>query len=536
MDDTKMPLASVLFPTVLGVVLTTVHTVDGVLRIEAATTADRAHCPDCRHGSERIHGSYLRFPADVPIAGQPVVIVLRVRRFVCVNTACQRRTFVEQVEGLTRRFGRWTERLRVVLGVIGLALAGRAGSRLAGQLGIRVSKNTVLRTVMELPVLRVRTPRVLGIDEFALRKGHVYGTILVDVETRQPIDLLPDRTVPTVTDWLVDHPGVEVICRDRAIAFAEAGRLGAPGAIHVADRWHIWKNLAEAVEKTVVHHRALLRAPDGGDRIRTQPILNLGTLALAVPTEPRRTGRLSERVRDQHAAVHALLAQGMGLRPIGRRLGLARNTVRRLARAAGPDELLVGQWTGRASILDPYKPFLHQRWAEGQTIGTRLFEELREQGFRGGDVVVRKYVRRLRDAFPHQQPGSPPSVRNVTSWITRHPASLTAEQSEQLKTILTRCPALQRTAHHIRAFAELMNKRDGQYLPQWIAQVQDDDLPALHTFITGLGQDLDAVVAGLSLPYSSGVVEGHNNRIKMLKRQMYGRASLQLLRQRVLLA
>lgn len=222
----------------------------------------------------------------------------------------------------------------------------------------------------------------------------------------------------------------------------------------------------------------------------------------------------------------------MGLRPIGRRLGLARNTVRRLARAAGPDELLVGQWTGRSSILDPYKPFLHQRWAEGQTIGTRLFEELREQGFGGGDVVVRKYVRRLRDAFPHQQPGRPPSVRNVTSWITRHPASLTAEQSEHLKTILIRCPALERTAHHVRAFAELMNQRDGQHLPQWIARVQDDDLPALHTFITGLGQDLDAVVAGLSLPYSSGVVEGHNNR--MLKRQMYGRASLQL--QRVLLA
>ncbi|MFI0977669.1 ISL3 family transposase [Streptomyces sp. NPDC021093] len=263
-----------LFPSALGAAPTKVHTVDRVLRIEAATTADRAHCPDCGSGPERIHGSCLRFPADVPIAGQPVVIVLRVRRFVCVNIACHRRTFVEQAEGLTRRSGSWTERLCVVLGVIGLAMAGRAGSLLARRLGIAVSKNTVLRTVMELPVPRARTPRALGMDEFALREVHVYGTVLVDVETRRPVDLLPDRTVPTVTGWLVDHPGVEVICRDRSLAFAEAGRLGAPRAIHVADRWRMWKNLTEAVEETVVHHCALLREPGdfrNGSKTSTPP-------------------------------------------------------------------------------------------------------------------------------------------------------------------------------------------------------------------------------------------------------------------------
>ncbi|MEV5283205.1 transposase [Streptomyces sp. NPDC052811] len=370
-------------------------------------------------------------------------------------------------------------------------------------------------------------------DEFALRKGHVYGTILVDIETRRPVDLLPGRSVETVANWLRDHPGVEVICRDRSASYAEAGRLGAPNATHVADRWHIYKNLVETVEKSVVRHRALL-----ADLAPAETHLTMDPTALAERTAgPRRTGRLSDRIRDQHAQVHALLHDGIGLRAIARQLGLARNTIRRLAHAAQPDELLVGQWTGRSSILDPYKSYLNQRWAEGGTVARHLFHEVRERGFPGSEEVVKKYVRELRTAFPHPEPPRKrPSVRDVTSWITRHPDSLTEEQAQQLTAILARCPELDRTAEHVRSFAELMNSRRGKHLHAWIARVQADDLPALHTFTTGLGQDLDAVIAGLSLRYSSGAVEGHNNKIKMLKRQMFGRANFDLLRKRVLLA
>ncbi|MGW1170562.1 DesA/ISL3 alpha bundle tail domain-containing protein [Streptomyces sp. NPDC002550] len=228
------------------------------------------------------------------------------------------------------------------------------------------------------------------------------------------------------------------------------------------------------------------------------------------PAGPRQSGRLSDRVREQHAAVHALLDQSVGLRPIARRLGLARNTVRRLAHAVTADELLVGRWTGLPSILDPYKPYLHQRWAEGCTVARRLFEELRERGYPGGESVVRRYAQRLRDAHPHNDPPrKQPSVRDVTGWLTRHPDRLDDDQTQHLKKILARCPDLDRTAEHVRAFAELMNNRQGRHLDQWIDAVQADDLPALHGFATGLGQDLDAVVAGLSLRYSSGAVEGH---------------------------
>lgn len=228
---------------------------------------------------------------------------------------------------------------------------------------------------------------------------------MLDIETHQPVDLLPDRTTATVARWLAEHPGVEVICRDRSTAYAEAGRLGAPDAVHVADRWHIWSNLAEAVEKTVVQHRALLREPQNTTIAAAAEALEGLDLDLA-PAGPRTTGRLSDRVREQHEAVHALLEQGIAMREISRRLGLARNTVRRYAHAASADELLVGRWTGRTSILDPYKPHLHQRWAEGCTVARRLFKEVRERGYPGGENVVKVYAAKLRADFPPTPQGS----------------------------------------------------------------------------------------------------------------------------------
>ncbi|MGI5401342.1 ISL3 family transposase [Streptomyces sp. CA-135486] len=507
-----------------------------LIAVRARTAAEGAVCPACGSLSARVHSRYVRRLADSAVGRRPVLIELQVRRFRCGQPFCRQVTFVEQVDGLTVRYGRRSAGLQTVLERLAVMLAGRAGARLSHALAAGVSRSTLLRLIRRLPEPGTSTPRVLGVDEFALRKGHNYGTILIDIETRQPVDLLPDRTTSTVARWLANHPGVEVICRDRSAAYAEAGRLGAPNAIHVADRWHIWSNLAEAVEKTVVQHRALLQEPHHST---TAPVIaamkntNLEQLSSA---GPRTTGRLSDRVREQHAAVHALLDQGVGLRAIGRQLGLARNTIRRLANAGSADELLVGRWAGRASILDPYKSYLHQRWVEGCTVARRLFEEVRERGYPGGENVVKVYVAKLRESFPHDAPRKAPSVRNVTSWLTRHPDRLTDDQAQQLKAILVRCPALDRTAHHVRAFAELMNNRQGKHLDQWLTNVRADDLPALHTFVTGLDQDLDAVVAGLSLRYSSGAVEGHNNKIKMLKRQMFGRANFDLLRKRVLLS
>ncbi|WP_204162989.1 ISL3 family transposase [Streptomyces sp. CS131] len=232
---------------------------DEAVRIEARSTVPGAVCPGCGSWSRRIHSSYLWFPADVPSGGRRVALCLRVRRFLCPVIACGRRIFAEQLQGLTRRYGRRTERLRSTLASVGLALAGRAGARMASVFGVSVSRSTVLRLVKALPDPEVPAPRVVGVDEYATRKGRHYGTVLVDVESWRPVDLLPDREAPSLAAWLAKRPGVEAVCRDRAPFFAEGATAGAPQAVQVADRWHLWHNLSEAAERCVADHRGCLQ-------------------------------------------------------------------------------------------------------------------------------------------------------------------------------------------------------------------------------------------------------------------------------------
>ncbi|TXS40055.1 ISL3 family transposase [Streptomyces sp. OR43] len=534
MEEIVLRLQELLFPSITDVAVLSVDVSIAIVRVDAEGTANGAACPACEVWSNRVHGSYLRFPADVPSAGRSDALRLRVRRFTCGNSECARRTFVEQIPGLTRRHGQRTERLRSTLASVGLALAGRAGARLSSVLGVSVSRSTVLRLVDALPEPEVPAPRVVGVDEYATRKGRHYGTVLVDVETRRPVDLLPDREASSLAAWLADRPGVEVVCRDRAPFFAEGASAGAPQAVQVADRWHLWHNLSEATERSVAQHRRCLctLVPTA-----SEPGPDLGAVPAADSSgSPWPRGhRFADRTRSRHAAVHALLKAGHSRRSVQRQLGMTYRTVKQLADTATPEELFTGQWQNRPSVLDDYKPYLDDRWNEGCTNAWKLWEEIVPLGYKASYQRVRAYLHDKRTS-PQPVTARPPSPRTVAGWILRRPETLTETEQLQLKAVRAHCPELDALTGHVRSFATMLTERQGERLPDWLDAVRQDDLPSLHTLAAGIDRDRDAVIAGLTLPWSSGVVEGHVNRIKMLKRQMFGRAGFALLRKRVLLS
>ncbi|MER6699786.1 transposase [Streptomyces fimicarius] len=214
---------------------------------------------------------------------------------------------------------------------------------------------------------------------------------------------------------------------------------------------------------------------------------------------------------------------------------MAWHTVKRFSDAAAPEDLFTGQWQNRPSVLDDYKPYLDDRWNEGFTNAWKLWEEIVPLGYKGSYQRVRAYLRGKRTS-PRPVTARPPSPRTVAGWVLQHPDSLAESEQLQLKTVRINCPELDAFTRHVRSFATMLTERQGQRLPDWLDAVRQDDLPSLHTLAAGIDRDRDAVIAGLTLPWSSGAVEGHVNRIKMLKRQMYGRAGFNLLHKRVLLA
>ncbi|MFD7236003.1 ISL3 family transposase [Streptomyces syringium] len=403
---------------------------------------------------------------------------------------------------------------------------------MAAVFGVSVSRSTVLRMVDALPELEAPAPRVVGVDEYATRKGRFYGTVLVDVETRRPVNMLPDREASSLAVWLANRPGIEVVCRDRAPFFAEGTTAGAPQAIQVADRWHLWHNLSEAAERSVAQHRRCLRVlvPEPATAV-PEP------LPEETPGSPWRTSsRFADRTRAKYATVHALLEAGHSRGSIGRQLSMTHRTVKRLADAAAPEDLFHGQWQNQPDLRPrrvqalPRRPLerrLHERW--------KLWEELVPLGYKGSYGRVSAYLWEKRTS-PRPVSARPPSPRAVSRWILSRPENLTETEQLRLKTVLAQCPELEALAGHVRSFAQMLTERQGERLPEWLDAVRQDDLPNLHTLAAGIDRDREAVTAGLTLPWNWVVVEGHVNRIKMLKRQMFGRAGFQLLRKRVLLA
>jgi transposase len=519
------------------------------LRVRSRQTS--VPCPLCTTPARRIHSHYERTLADLPWAAYRVHLQLRVRKWFCCNRACPRRIFTERLPTVVAPWARRTLRLAQRLVALGVALGGQAGVHLGHQWALVVSRNTLLRLLRRQPAPALPTPTVLGVDDFALRKRRTYGTILVDLERRQPVALLPDRTAETVAQWLRAHPGVQVIARDRSTAYADGARHGAPAATQVADRFHVFQNLREALDQVFSTHSQALDAVNA--LVHQQPVpLADGALAVPVPLHDiplpaqQRAAQRQARRQALHTQVWTLHRQGWTAPAIAQHVGLSLRTVQR--------DLRTTTFAGRKrrsdlgeSVLTPYKPYLLEHWHAGCYTAMRLFRDLRQRGYAGGYGVVAAYARRLRQAqgLPpgHRCPRQPlPTVaeplcqpltpRRATWLVLRREAKRTEGEAQQLAQLREQQAEVTEAIDLAQAFTQLVRQRQPESLDPWLRRASTSTVEAIQRFATGLYEDYAAVKAGVILPWSTGPVEGHINRLKMVKRQMFGRARLDLLSRR----
>jgi transposase len=508
-----------LLPQLAAVEIGSVEECGDTVVISARTRVGPAACTGCGQFSDWVHSRYVRHVEDEAVSGRPVRIDLSVRRLYCENPACSKITFAEQIEGLTVRYQRRTPGLQLIVVAVATVLAGKAGSRLLLHLHHALSWASLLTCLMKTPDPPTPKLRVVAVDDFALRRGRRYATLMIDAESRLPVDAWNTREADPTAAWLRAHPGIEVVCRDGSAAYRGAITAGAPRAVQVSDRFHLWQNLGRKIYEVVTAHRDCL--PEADDE----------TTAPRIPG-----GLMAERTRSTHATVHALLAEGMALRAIGRHMGLDRNVVRRHARAATWQEV-APVWPRRVGIIGPYQGHLHRRWAEGEHNIAALAREITARGFGGSEGTVRLYLTSHREALDAGLPPPAParSAFEVTRLLTTRPERLDEDQHVFVKHLLERCPEL-RTLHGlVLSFREVFDKKRAVLMDRWITSARQSGLAPLVRFTVSLLDDFDAVHAAVTLPYNSGVAEGRITDLKMIKRQMAGRAGIQLLRKRVIL-
>ncbi len=526
------------------------------LWLNLSSTQTIVPCPLCGGLTHRIHSHYERTLADLPCAHFRLRLTLQVCKFFCPNSECRRRIFTERLPEVAAPWGRKTVRLIQRLQSIGLALAGAAGARLGHCLGYAVCGSTLLNQLERLPLPDFTTPKVLGVDDFALRKGHHYGTILVNLETHQPIALLADRKAETLIEWLQAHPGIEVLSRDRSKTYKSAMTAGAPDAIQVADRFHLVKNLSETLEQAFGNYRSELKA---AEQSQHQTIVTdaLEATVLAIP-QPTATEKSQQQIRQNHQrkierqkTIKSLRAQGWPQTAIAQKLGVSLKSVERYSTLPDFPEIPAHRPTFGRSLLDPYKPQLLNWWNSGIREPNILMKLLKPCGFEGSLRTLQRYISGLRkgqglppvrikvaQALPKVvDPQSPPfTPRQAAYLVVLNPENRQPEETDLLERVMQQHPDLTRLVELADEFLQLLRQRQADAFDDWLLKAASCALKPLQTFAKGLFNDYAAVKASLMTEFSNGPVEGLNNKLKLLKRQMYGRAGLELLAKRFIMA
>ena len=528
-----------------GITITSVHPSATELVVRVVCCSSSMPCPECHQPSARIHSNYQRTVGDLPCAGRNVILALTVRKFVCTTPTCSHKIFTERLPGLVSSYGRMTPRLIALVQALGLVAGGQMGTRQAERTGIATTPSTLLRHLMQLPAPVTRAVRVLGLDDFAWKKRFTYGTIVVDLERRKIIDVLPDRESTTVETWLKEHPEVDVVSRDRGKEFAKAATLGAPQAQQVVDRFHVVKNLSEVLREILGHCRAEIR--QGGVPMpqrektgeeRTHPLPTAATWQQRTPAQVKKAHQARQASRDdRYQQMTTLRTQGLTQKEVAKRMGMSEKAVRNwLKRGAAPTN---ERHVRRRSVFDPYGAYVLERWQAGTREAKQLYEEIGAQGFSGTVRIVQRFVQALRDD-PEKITLAPEtsaerfSANNATWLFIRDPKQLTAEKQAELELICQHSETARKTYALTQQFMSMLRLRRGQEFEVWLEAVEASHIDELCRFAHSLCQDKDAVIAGLTLSYSNGPVEAQVQKLKLVKRSMYGRAKLPLLRQRLL--
>ena len=495
-----------------------------------------APCPRCGTPGSRVHSRYSRTITDVAFGGRCLVLKLQVRKWICREASCSQRIFAERFPEVVQRYARMTDRLINVLQSIGVTTNGADAARIASSLGLPTTAKTIIRCVLQLPLPSEGEVAKVGIDEWAWKKGHRYGTILVNLEKRRIVQLLAERSVETSKAWLGKHPEIDLVSRDRGKIFRDAATEGAPQAKQVVDRFHLQKNFAEVLEKFFRKQEQALKTATQRSAGKTR-----SAARTKVPEKIAQERRARHRQRvSMHKRIWKLYRQGYHKEQIAQLVGVSsRKGYRTLEQETPPPPR---RRSRSSSIVDPYLSYLTLRWNQGCHNVAKLYEEIVTQGYTGTQRTLQMRLRPFRQqvARPVSKQmiiwAKPPSSRSVALMMVRPEQSRTREQAAYLDQLIQSNEAIAVVFTLAQDFGRLLRKREGQVrLEQGKATVRASGIAKLIAFVDGLADDAEAVANGCTMTWSNGMVEGFVNKVKWIKRSSYGQAGFPLLQRRVLL-
>jgi transposase len=500
-----------------GLAIDAIDDGESVLTIAAHPILARGRCPDCATWSDRVHSRYIRKLNDLPIGGRRVQLVVRARRFFCDTASCRRSTFAERFEGVVAPMARRTRRLDEIVFCLAITLGGRPGAALARRIEIQVSNDTLLRAIRRRGSSEPIPPSVIGIDDWAWRRNFRYGTLVCDLERRKTIALLPDREPATVEAWLRQWPDIMVIARDRGGAYALAAQRALPNSVQIADRWHLMENASAAFLDAVRKSMRPVRVAIGAT------IINPALLTAAERLQYE--GYL--RREETNASILAMAKDGASIKDIRRKTGYSRKLIRGVLRGQRSDI-----FRSRQSSLEPWLPWLDEQWAAGQRNGAQLWRDLKQRGFRGCLRIVGEWVGRRRRADKTDSAlGHAPAARTIARLLTTGRDHLTKAETVMVAVIESGVALLAEARDLITAFQDMIRRKATGELDAWLERAKGGLVSA---FANGLTKDKAAVAAAIESPWSNGQTEGQVCKLKLVKRQMYGRGNIDLLQARVI--